>query len=424
MSAGPHITELQVENVKRLRAVRITPGGRHLVAITGANGSGKTSVLDAIYWALAGKGAVEAQPIRRGEESATIRLSLGEVVVTRSFTEKGSTLVVEAASGARFPSPQRMLDELLGSLTFDPLAFERMAPKDRLEELRRIAPQHPQIPQWEQEAARAFEERTLVNREVRNLEGKLAGEKPVDLSILDRPAPDLTGLMNELETIGKHNAAVDAEAARRAAVLDEIGRAHEEAADLMRRADALLTKATGMQEEFDALDALPDRKDAAEVRARIEEARGLQQMIREAEARRALEAELADRRALAEKLTAVIEDRQKAVAAAVAETAMPVPGLAFGAGDVLFNGLPFDQASAAERLRVSLSIAMAMNPKLRVVRIKDGSLLDERSLELVAEMAAAADYQVWIERVDTSGAMGVVMEDGEVKVDHGAPADG
>ena len=65
-------------------------------------------------------------------------------------------------------------------------------------------------------------------------------------------------------------------------------------------------------------------------------------------------------------------------------------------------------------MRVSVAIAMAANPKLRVLRIKDGSLLDENSLALIADMASENDYQVWIERVDTTGKVGVVMEDGAI----------
>jgi hypothetical protein len=85
---------------------------------------------------------------------------------------------------------------------------------------------------------------------------------------------------------------------------------------------------------------------------------------------------------------------------------------------VTYRGLPFDQASSAEQLRVSVAIAMAAHPKLRVLRIKDGSLLDERSLAMLEEMAEAADYQVWVERVDTSGAVGIVMEDGAIVANH------
>ncbi len=73
---------------------------------------------------------------------------------------------------------------------------------------------------------------------------------------------------------------------------------------------------------------------------------------------------------------------------------------------------------AAEKLRASVSIAMAMNPKLRVIRVRDGSLLDEDGLRLLAEMADKSDYQIWIERVDSSGKVGFVLEDGHLKVEH------
>ena len=101
-------------------------------------------------------------------------------------------------------------------------------------------------------------------------------------------------------------------------------------------------------------------------------------------------------------------------AAAITAAQMPIEGISFGEGEVLFNGLPFVQSSSAQQLRVSVAIAMAANPKLRVLRIKDGSLLDESNLALIAEMAERDDYQVWIERVDASGKVGIVMEDGAV----------
>lgn len=64
---------------------------------------------------------------------------------------------------------------------------------------------------------------------------------------------------------------------------------------------------------------------------------------------------------------------------------------------------------------MSVAIAMASNPKLRVLRIKDGSLLDKASLALLESMADDRDYQVWIERVDTSGTVGIIMEDGTAR---------
>jgi len=72
---------------------------------------------------------------------------------------------------------------------------------------------------------------------------------------------------------------------------------------------------------------------------------------------------------------------------AVASAKLPVDGIEFGDGEIMFKGVPFSQASDAERLTVSIAIAMAMNPKLRVIRVRDGSLLDDGSMAILAQMA-------------------------------------
>jgi len=110
-----------------------------------------------------------------------------------------------------------------------------------------------------------------------------------------------------------------------------------------------------------------------------------------------------------------MEKRKADRAAAIAKAKLPVEGLGFGEGVVLFNGLPLEQASDAEQLRVSVAIAMAGNSKLRVIRVRDGSLLDESGMKLLAELADANDMQVWVERVDTTGKVGFVIEDGRLR---------
>jgi len=80
------------------------------------------------------------------------------------------------------------------------------------------------------------------------------------------------------------------------------------------------------------------------------------------------------------------------------------------------RGVPFSQASSAEQLRVSVAMGLAMNPTLRVVLIRDGSLLDSASMQLIAEEAAKNKAQVWVERVSEDGAgCTVVIEDGMVQ---------
>jgi hypothetical protein len=93
----------------------------------------------------------------------------------------------------------------------------------------------------------------------------------------------------------------------------------------------------------------------------------------------------------------------------------PIKGLSISDDGVTYNAVPFKQCSSAERLRVSIAIAMAMSPKLRVIRIVDGSLIDSKNMAIIESMCKDNDYQCWIEKVDESGKIGIYIEDGEVK---------
>ena len=117
----------------------------------------------------------------------------------------------------------------------------------------------------------------------------------------------------------------------------------------------------------------------------------------------------------AQALTQAMADRIAAAKAAIEDAGLPVQNLGLEHGRVTLDGLPFSQASDADQLRASIAIAMRGHADLRVIRVRDASLLDEDSMALLETMAIDADYQVWMERVDSSGEVGIVLEDGHVK---------
>jgi len=134
-----------------------------------------------------------------------------------------------------------------------------------------------------------------------------------------------------------------------------------------------------------------------------------------ANARRAeLAAELARRQAQADDLTAKIAEADTAKVAMLRNAEFPLEGLSLGDDGVTLHGIPFEQASSAEQLRASIAIGAALNPKLAVMLVRDGALLDQSSLAMLAEMADAAGIQLLVERVGEGDRMGVVIEDGAI----------
>ena len=429
------IVRLQAENVKRLVAVEIAPDG-NLVEITGRNGAGKSSVLDAIWYALAGKATLPAEPIRQGQERAVIRLELGDLTVTRTFRRRPpaagksderltTEITVENAEGARFMSPQGMLDGLVDTLSFDPLAFARASSAEQYRMLAEVIG----VDVFAADAATAsdFAERRDYNRAAREMRTAAASiHVPPDVPTKRVSVPLL---MAELTEADEHNASREQRAANASRWRDEARAYETEAVQLEGRASKLRLEAEDLDELAKAkrrsaegavsraeaeAENIPDAIDVAPIRERIAGAETANAALDAKERRRILEADATKAEGQANDLTERMEKRAEDVAAKVRAADLPIPGLTLAQGQVTLNGVPLEQASDAERLRISCAIAMRRHAKLRVLRVRDGSLLDSASLKQIAELAKDADYQVWVERVDESGKIGVVIEDGQV----------
>ena len=417
------IISLQADNFKRLRAVQITPKG-DLVLVAGRNAQGKSSVLDAITAALSGAGACPADPIRHGEASATIRLDLGDVVVTRKFTGGTSTLTLTNAEGSKISSPQKLLDSLLGSLTFDPLEFTRMKAREQFDTLRTVAKVELDLDKLEGLNKADFEKRTELNRDAKAARAQLEGLR---LPAGEVPAPrDVAQLIQEIQDLNAMRTDAVQERSTRQQLQDQVDRKRGQVEQLRQQAIALQAEVKGMLAQLEPAPATKDPQEfdaaIADLNERIRTAQTHNETVqqqRQAVARKAEFETLAiAKETAAQGLTEAMAARQQAKEQALAAAKFPVPGLGLGDGQVLFNDVPLAQASSAEQLRISTALAMAANPAVKVVLIREGSLLDENGLRLVAEMATAKGYQVWVESVTNRQDVGIVIEDGMVMVDN------
>lgn len=421
------IVELKASNIKRLRAVEIKPSG-DVVVLTGKNGAGKSSVLDAIAYALAGKSAHCPEPVRRGSKRAEVICDLGEIEVRRTFSAKGGTTLTVTSKGEVVMSPQRVLAALVGRLTFDPLAFSRMSTREQAESLRELIGLDTKDLDEQREAA--YIERTECNRRLKELEARLRGapqhpDAPED----EVSTGELLGKLEAARSTNERNQAIRDELEELEAALDE---ARSDVSDTEKEIERLEQKLKDERENLAAQrcrvveaegEIETQRKkiaeledvDVAPIKGEIAGADELNRKVREQRAYLeivdARGRELSKSRSLTELIDSIDEQKEQRLR----EAKFPVDGLSFNdQGEVVFSGLPFEQASQAEQLRVSVAMGIAANPELRILLIRDGSLLDSEGMELVARMAAEHDAQLWIERVEQDQRGAVVIEDGLV----------
>ena len=432
------ILKLTASNVKRLKVVSFTPNG-HINRISGGNGSGKTSVLDAIVWALTGTSTVPSMPVRKGSGKAEIIVEFEDMIVTRRFTEGGSRngiLAIESKDGkTRFQGPQEMLDKLMGRISFDPLEFLRMHPRKQFEVLYSLV-----LPQVDPATLNIqkhpdYITRRELKKEVTALETRRDAILIPDNLPMDKRDED--ALLKQLGEVGEHNARIEREKRQR----EEIERNQQADTELLRKK---IERITALQEEIKQLqgevredgnvlarterimekwEPLPEPKNPDHYREAITQAKAMNAAIDKRILRDELQKEIDAIDKRIDTLSENLDKHEEANTKAIEQAHFPVEGLSFGDEEVIYEGLPFNQVSNADQIRASVAIGMAANPKMRVMLIKDGSLLDDNSLELIAGMSWEKDTQMFIETVDTSGKVGVYLEDGEVKAINEEPLD-
>lgn len=407
------VVALHAENYKRLRAVDITPApGQPIVTIAGRNAQGKSSVLNALWSALESSAATKStkttRPVRDGEQKATVRVDLGDIIVTRTWTAGGTSKLTVAAAdtGAEYKTPQKVLDALLGRMTFDPLAFTRMTPRDQVATLSGMVDIPIDLDQVDADRAQMYDARTETGRQ-----RKALGDAPAVDPNLPTEETTATSILAEIREAQEQNNTRDRAAAFINDATNQRARISEQIEEL-RQKDAALTASIA-----DATKHLNNTEhvDITALEADLAAVEDTNRAIRDNNTARDHHARVAALTEQYDGYTADIADLDAQRADALAAAKFPLPGLSFTDGEVTYNGVPLGQASTAEQLRVSCAIATAAAPSIRVMRVTDGSLLDSDSRQALADIATEHGFQVWMEVVDESGEVGVIIEDGQVK---------
>ncbi|MHB8278709.1 MAG: AAA family ATPase [Candidatus Humimicrobiaceae bacterium] len=405
------VIELKAENIKKLKAIEIRPTG-NTVIISGKNGAGKTSVLDSIWFTLTGKDSMKgtSKPIREGQDHANAMVDLGDYIVTRNWTANDvSYLKVENADGAKYGSPQALLDKLIGALSFDPLEFARMDQKEQKDILLKLLNLQDNITELDNKYLEIFDERTFIGRDFKSAKAQFEGIiKPRES--LPEVELNIYNISIELKEAVENNKVIADLGYATASYQKDIENIDLKIKELLERKEYASKLLVKTKEKYDKAVII----DTEAIQGKISNAESLNNEIRNAEKYSNKKVEVGKLEASYKEKSLELGKIQAKKQSLIQNVKMPIENLGFDESGVIYNSIPFPQLSSAEQLKVSLSIAIAMNPKLRLIRIVDGSLLDSGNLEIIEQMADDKDFQVWIERVSEDGKVGIYIEDGEI----------
>lgn len=422
------IISLETENIKKVKAVSIT-ANPHMNIISGKNGNGKSSTLDSIEMALGGGRAIPDMPVRAGESTARIVLKTEDLTITRHWTDKEKNyLKVEAKELGKIQNAQGLLDNLVGNLSFDPLEFSTMEPKKRVEILKNIT--GLDFSALDKEYKEKFSERTVKKKEVDTLAVTVGNFKVHELEAPKISLEEAKKQKAEIETANKlfENRMIYeipakkreiSESEYRISSLNKIIADAQKVIDQNKKmiSDTEKTLASQIQElsQLESEINLKEKISTEEVDKTIEAHRAYESSLGMAKQRDAVIKNRDNAQLEWDKLNNRLEEILKEKQDQLSKAEMPIKGLSFADNDILFNEIPFIQLSTSEQIQVSMSIAMALSPKLRIIIIKNGSLMDAEAIQKVEKMAIEKDFQVWIEKVaDGPEANTFYIHDGEL----------
>lgn len=409
MTEPVKINELLIENVKRVKAVQFEPSADGLTIIGGRNGQGKTSVLDAIAWALGGNNYKPSIPERDGAlvpPNLHIELSNGLIVERKG---KNSTLKVTDPNGNK--SGQQLLNEFVSTLALDLPKFINGSDKDKADSLLKILGIGDVLSQLDTKENQLYAQRTEVGR-IADRKKKAADEMPMYPNVPKEPvsATELIKEQQEILARNGENERKRQDAARYEQILTEAQIAFDEAKAALQKAEQdCLTARKSAEDLHD--------ESTAELEKNLAEIEALNIKIRANSTKEAAEIEANNLQqeydGLTEQIESVREERSKLLDSAE----LPLPGLSVKDGKLIYNNMPWDGMSGSDQLKVATAIIRKLNPQCGFVLMDKLEQMDLETLQEFGAWLKQEGLQVIATRVSTGDECSIIIEDGMVKGD-------
>ena len=401
------ISELKIENVKRVRAVKIEPSKNGLTVIGGKNNQGKTSVLDSIAWALGGNGYRPAQARREGSvipPHLHVVLSNG-LIVERSG--KNSDLKVTDPKGNK--GGQQLLNEFVEQLALDLPKFMRASDREKADTLLKIIGVGDKLAVLERREKELYNQRHAIGQ-IADQKGKFAKEMEYFPN-----APDELVSVSELLRQQQEILARNGENQRKRDTLSQLERLAEE---YREKIDSLLEKQAKVHAELEiARKSAQDLQDesTAELEKNIAEIETINRKVRINLDKDKAEEDAQNYRNQYAELTQEIEATRKEKMFLLESADLPYPGLSVENGILTYQGRPWDNMSGSDQLKISTAIVRKLNPECGFVLLDKLEQMDMDTLQEFGEWLEKEGLQAIATRVSTSGECSIIIEYGYVK---------
>ncbi len=405
------INKLEIENVKRVRAVKMEPSKDGLTIIGGNNGQGKTSVLDSIAWALGGESFRPSAPGREGSVVPPylhVVLSNGLVVERKG---KNSDLKVTDPSGQK--AGQKLLDSFVEKLALNLPKFMEASDAEKAKTLLNIIGVGDQLTELDRKEQELYQERLYTGRTA-DQKAKFAKEQPY--------YPDAPKDLISASDLIKEQQEILARNGQRQQWIKE----HDQIIDELKQTEA---KINSTKEELHRLQALHGELLSKEASSRktpeelqMESTEELERNLSEIEeinrkVRANLDKDKAEEDALQYKtkydsLTTEIEAVRKEKTDLLSSADLPLPELSVSDGKLIYKGKEWDCMSGAEKLKVSTAIVRKLNPECGFVLLDKLEQMDLQTLQEFGQWLEAEGLQAIATRVSTGDECSIIIEDG------------
>ena len=398
------INALEFENVKRIKAVALEPSANGLTVIGGKNNQGKTSVLDAICWALGGEKYRPSKAQREGAvipPSLKVTLSNGIVVERKG---KNSALKVTDMNGNK--SGQQLLNSFIEAFALDLPQFMNSTSKEKANTLLQIIGVGDKLYELEREEKTKYDERTAIGR-IADQKAKFAAEMtsyegvpeiPISVSELIAEQQAILARNGENQRLRQRKEQCDRELEQARQALDEAKRryaqAQADAATAAKSAENLQDESTAELEKSIADVELINAK----VRANLDKEKA------EEEAKA-----YSDQYAA---LTSEIEEIRKEKYELLNSAELPLPGLSVSDGELTYEGQKWDNMSGSQQLYVATAIVRKLNPECGFVLLDKLEQMDADTLREFGVWLESEGLQAIATRVSTGDECSIIIEDG------------